>query len=356
MNMIVADADSFYTGLLAARLQLRWPSMKIYQCCDQQSLQRLIAKFRQNGERTLFLYHAMDFQELSHLATKEVWPKNWHIHPLLSDHFLDPASDGTALSSGFNRYDPVSKLIAGLEDQYGRLGDDPADLAVLERQSETDQYKVPFHPAAVKAENLVQQETERTVCSAVDSKTVPQRLWLMVSICPAGYHAKRVKQRLRLFVQEGRQVVYLPLMPTYLMSCLVAPGQGPSLSDLLLHIIGQSVSSDQLGQYWQAHPDGYLQFRPPDRADDLVLCPPDTLRQLVRLLKEHLERQVNPMVALIDCAGLALSAIAAVAVLCDTCEIDLPKDQDYASEAARMEIGHLLASLPPGCEIKEQIL
>ncbi len=60
----------------------------------------------------------------------------------------------------------------------------------------------------------------------------PARLWLHVSLRP-GLSDRSCLHRLRLLLSEGRQVVYLPLMPTYLMAAIEKPASGPSLSDLL---------------------------------------------------------------------------------------------------------------------------
>ena len=176
---------------------------------------------------------------------------------------------------------------------------------------------------------------------------------LLLTVYPSGYQPEISRQRLGELVNSGRQIIYLPLMPTYQMACVANPGRGPSLSDLLLQLLGQNIHPSQLSQYWQPHPAGYLQFRPPDRSDDLVLCSPDILRRLAGMLRDKLTQEPDPCTALIDCAGMPLASVAAVAVLCDHCEIGFPEDDTYASESAKIEIGQLLAILPASCKIQE---
>ena len=168
---------------------------------------------------------------------------------------------------------------------------------------------------------------------------------------PAGYRHDISRGRLSQLVKSGHSVIYLPLMPTYQMSCLSNPSHGSSLSDLLLNLLANNVEALQLGHYLQPHPDGYLQFRPPDRSDDLLTCSAAVLRQLIVLLRSYLNQSTEKITILVDCASLPLASLSTVAVLCDVCEIHLPERDCFATEAARREIGYLLAELPPGCKI-----
>lgn len=193
-----------------------------------------------------------------------------------------------------------------------------------------------------------------------DINSEPQReedripsMTLLLSVYPSGYQPEISRQRLCELVGSGRRIIYLPLMPTYQMACVANPGRGPSLSDLLLQLLGQNIQPAQFSLYWQPHPAGYLQFRPPDRSDDLVLCSPDILRQLAVMLRDKVAQEPDPCTVLIDCAGLPLASVAAVAVLCDLFEIAFPEDDSFASESAKNEVGQLLAKLPASCKIRE---
>ncbi len=176
-------------------------------------------------------------------------------------------------------------------------------------------------------------------------------LHFLFSAEPNGYRPDQSRQRLADLVASHQVVVYLPLMPTYQMSCLTTPSHGGCLSDLLLRLPDGEVTAESIGHYMQPHPDGYLQFRPPDRSDDLVFASPDSLRRLILLIREFIGRQTPGAAALIDCAGLPLAVLARIAVLCDCCEILLPDRACYATDAARREIGILLADLPASCKI-----
>ena len=243
---------------------------------------------------------------------------------------------------GFYRYDPVSSLVEQLREQF--------DLA-----AEPDEPHVP----ADSAKDLY-SVSDRTLLSVTGQGVMPSEndipvehsgLRMILSVASSGYDMRQTRNCLLDLVGHGHQVFYLPLMPTYQMTCLAEPGQGPNLSDLLMHLVGQDPGCEQLGRYCRQHPDGYFQFRPPDRTDDLVLCQPDTLRLLVRKLRDHVLRQPPVTVAVIDCAGLPLSTVTVVAVLCDTCHVMIPSGPGYAADAARMETGRLFAALPASCRI-----
>jgi hypothetical protein len=325
MELILADTDSCYVAALTARLRTLRPELQISSCQDAASLHNLIASHKESPVPLLFLYNTAEFASLGHLATASVWPDQWQVCPLLSGS--RSARTGLDDPDCLYRLDPASRLLAGLESR--------------------------LHTAAATAESA--DAAPVPVVAVGENRDT--RLWLTLSFAASGYPGQLGQTRLRQLIRQGRQVVYLPLMPTYLMNSLAEPGSGLCLSDLLLHLVGGSVTADELGQYWQPHPAGYLQFRPPDRSDDLILCSPDILRQLVRLLKERLDKPgCDPMTALVDCAGLALSTVASLAVLCDGCVIGLPAGQDYAATAARREAGQLLAILPAGCQICEQEL
>jgi hypothetical protein len=176
---------------------------------------------------------------------------------------------------------------------------------------------------------------------------------LLLCARPSGYQPAISRRRLKEMMSSGERVVYLPLMPTYQMSCLSPPGHGPSMSDLLLQLLGKNITPEQLGKYWQPNPDGYLQFRPPDRSDDLVLCSPELLRSLINLLRDRLNQDIEPGKVLIDCAGLPLATVSIIAVLCTSCEILFPDRDCFATDAARREISQMLANLPASCKILE---
>lgn len=163
-----------------------------------------------------------------------------------------------------------------------------------------------------------------------------------------------VQHKMMAWLREGRRVIYLALMPTYQMTLLTNPGQGPTLSALLLRLASQDpVLPAEMGIYLQPHPDGYLQFRPPERSDDLSRCDSRDLHQLVSLLREQIQSTAEPTVALVDCMAMPLHLATLLAVICDFCVIRLPEGSGFAAEAGRREVSLFLARLPPGCRIEE---
>ena len=342
MNMILADSDPIYTAVLAARLQTRLPHVKISRCNDPAALRAAIASQKTAGGPALFLYNAADFHELKHLSAADLWPSSWQARPLLADRHWQGGQDTSQpvdQPSGFCRYDPVSSLVDQLQEQF----DFAPEL--------TDSNKTRLDVSGSKP---AEPSSASSLCISPSENDIPVEhsgLRLILSVSSTGYDQQQARQCLSDLISHGYQVFYLPLMPTYQMTCLAEPGQGPNLSDLLLHLVGQDPGCDQLGRYCQQHPDGYFQFRPPDRTDDLVLCQPDTLRLLISKLRDYVLRQPPVTIAVVDCAGLPLGTVAVAAVLCDTCHVTIPGGSGFAAEAARMEAGRLFAVLPTTCKI-----
>ena len=391
MNMILADADPVFTTILAARLQTKLPHVKISRCNDPAALRAAIAQQKTAGGPALFLYNAADFHELKHLSTADIWPASWQARPLLADrHWQSGVHDGANdsqpldVTSGFCRFDPVSSLVEQLQAQFD-LAPETSRPVASESETSKPQTSKPATsepgtsvPEALKPEASVQDDIKPmipvpakvnqdalpasdpaiakdpaaiAVASEQDIPVDRSGLRLLMSVAASGHDPAQTRQCLNDLVSHGHQVFYLPLMPTYQMTQLVRPAQGPNLSDLLMHLVGQEPGCEQIGRYCQQHPDGYFQFRPPDRTDDLILCPPDTLRLLIRKLRDYVLRQPPVTIGLIDCAGLPLSTVAVTAVMCDACQVSIPAGTGFAAEAARMEAGRLFAVLPATCKI-----
>lgn len=298
MMIILADKENVYLDLLKKRLSILIPDIE-FVLCD--SLEAILANASQPDSNWLCIYNSADFADL---------PK----------HFKEE----TSRARDFWPYDPG--VARDEQQQLFRIG-----------------------TASLLAERIrkwLPLPSETHSVSGSDSG-----LHFLFCAEPAGYRPDISRGRLNYLLKSGQTVIYLPLMPTYQMSCLSSAGHGSSLSDLLLQLLANNVETSQLGHYLQPHPDGYLQFRPPDRSDDLITCSSTVLRQLIVLLRGYLSQNPERITVLVDCASLPLSSLTAVAVLCDICEIHLPERDCFATEAARREIGYLLAELPSGCKI-----
>jgi hypothetical protein len=347
MDMIIADSDCDYTAALAVRLQSWKAGNRVDRCHKREELHALIAQRKDCARLTFFLYNSSEFIELKHLASSDVWPGCWRTIPILPADSSCPPPEETA-NNCYRRFDPVSRLIRQMEslcrDSYTAADcESDAGMAVSDRPDAAAQGQPDTHSQEHSGRNTVKEYP------AIPGQTI--RLWLTLSLT-AGDSRSTSLQRLKKLIRDGRQVVYLPLMPTYRMNAIQGTSQGQTLSDLLLCLLGDTVGTEEIGCYWQPHPDGYLCFRPPERADDLVTCEPDMLRRLIVLLKAKLDEDpTGQMLALIHCAGLPLASVATVAVLCDVCEIDLPQGSSFTTLAAQLEAGRLLALLPASCQI-----
>lgn len=188
-------------------------------------------------------------------------------------------------------------------------------------------------------------------------------------------HTEWVRRRISSSIAEGHLVIYLPLMPTYRMSLIQAPGRGPNMTALILRLAnGEEVTPEDLGHYLEPHHDGFWQFRPPERADDLILANPPALRELVSLLRrktcpgnsnmlnrsetdtvrleELAETSGKPRV-IVDCSGLPLQTVSGLAVMANAFACRFGVGNDWSSSAGQRELGTLMAKLPSSCSIIE---
>lgn len=346
MRLIIAETDKHYGTLLADEFQRRQPEWPIRLCQDSKDLRALLQDQSTYAQSTLFLFQRAAFPALARLPSANAWPESWQVLAMVDQ---TPGEYGRVVEQSptipeARRFAPIDELHRKLQSLVEPPSPNDAD------PSETDL------PVSVPVSDKATQPAVRSVPVQGDADA---RLWMVVSTVGGGHPSTLSRNRLNWLLGLGRRVVYLPLMPTYLMSFLTTPAHGQNLSDLLLHLSTGSSDTIDLGHYWQPHPSGYLQFRAPERSDDLVLCPADILRALTALLRQRLNGnggEDDPVTGLIECNGLPLASVTTVAVLCDVCEIGVPKGRDYASEAARLEVGRLLSALPANCRIHEHLV
>jgi hypothetical protein len=304
--IIVLDKDPDYGTRLAAALHIHLSGWRTLTAATISQLPE-----RWQDEAIICLYQAA--------AT---WPGLTDDPGMLAGCFLISLPDRASAENSLYRLMPLSGLLPQIRQFLPDIPEErPADL--------------PIPPAG----NSVPMNR--------------REIGLVVGLEQTG-HLEWLRHTIQASLHEGCQVIYLPLMPTYRMDLLTEPGRGPNLSALLLRLANNDgVERSELGHYLQPHPDGFLQFRPPERSDDLMCCEPDLLRQVVSLLRQKVQEGQDAIVVLVDCAAMPLATICNLAVLCDFCAVWLPITNGFAAEAARREISLLLARLPPGCRIEE---
>jgi hypothetical protein len=336
MRVILADAEKEYVDAVLAALSRMLPGgIELLGCCSMAEWSGLVPDAAQPGPPVLCLFNPVDFPAFLGFDDRaggngsRKYPVFFPLSPGLAAEPPDGMPAGPLAGSGVAP--PAGS--SGKPQQLCRLGSPRLFARMIEEQARC-------HSAA---------DTETTGPGSGH----PTRLNMLLCLDPAGYRPAFSRQRLHECVAGGSQVIYLPVMPTYQMLGLSIPGRGPCLSDLLLRLLGQDNEKEKVSRYLEPHPDGYLQFRPPDRSDDLVLCSPDLLRRLLALLREMPGSEAASRVVLIDCAGIPLATAACLAVLCDSCEVILPEARSFAGQAAQREAGILLAALPSGCAVIE---
>lgn len=198
---------------------------------------------------------------------------------------------------------------------------------------------------------LVAWFKQRLTASPYDQKQNQLELLLAIDLgWPS--HAAWVGQHLAMAVASGQDVYYLPLMPTFRMSLVQTPGAGPNLTALLLQLKnGESPGSQSIGHYLEPHATGYWQYRPPENCDDLLRAEALELRALVDLARQ---KPVNgKALLLIDCCGLLMHQVVALAVTADTVAAHFSGSETWADQSGQRELASVLARLPNRCTILE---
>jgi len=127
-------------------------------------------------------------------------------------------------------------------------------------------------------------------------------------------------------------------------------GQPAGLTDLLLRISTGGLDAQVLGTYCAMDPLGRLQFRPFERADDVLQSRAEDLYRLCSLLRERILAEKDALLV-IEAAGISFHQIRPIVSLCDQIEVIIPEGTDFASDVMRHEIGDLLAELPTFCTV-----
>ncbi len=166
---------------------------------------------------------------------------------------------------------------------------------------------------------------------------------------------RSLQDLMRAQIRQGKKVYYLAIMPSWNMHlCCTPDSTGPDLSSLLLAIHQHCPpEAEKIGIFTQLHPDGYFQFRPPARGDDLISCEPEHLRKLLLLIRQKVKCDDQDTYCWVDCRDISIQTAGRGAALCDHLLLDLSTGEDFAAASARREAGLMLASLPNSCNIYE---
>jgi hypothetical protein len=309
MPIILADAEKDYLTCLSNRLLNAIPGSRIQLCTQTDEINLIISN---SPDPVLLIYNPADFAdlrsaEICSCRKIECWS------------LINGNKSSTVDQLTFKRIGPTTALV----NQLRQWINDCQGVCDVD-------YPEP---------------------SGVTSTAALPQINFLCSLETAGCRPDHSRKTLKNLVQAYERVIYLPLMPTYQMSCTIKPDNGFTLSHLLLQLTGNDMDAQALGLYLQPNPDGYLQFRPPDRSDDLVTCSSETIRQMMMIIRKYTEKVFSSCAVLIECAGLPFSTLRAVAVLCDSCQILLPDRDCFATLAARQEASLLMADLPTGCLI-----
>lgn len=182
-----------------------------------------------------------------------------------------------------------------------------------------------------------------------DEGTICMRLQL------SGESINNLKEIIKKQIGQGIKVYYLAIMPGWLMHlCCTPDTAGPDLSTLLLSIHQRcQPEADKIGVFAQLHPDGYFQFRPPARADDMICCDPEHLRKMLTMIRRKVKSDGSNTFCWVDCRDISMLTAGRLAALCDHLLLELSSGEDFASASARREAGLMLAALPNSCGIFE---
>jgi len=309
-RIIIADRDPFYGEALARRIRQHAPTCTVQAVSDEASLTSVLSATHE--QQILIVSEA-------HFELRDLPGHVRQVIPLTMRRQAHDALD----SENPVRFGSVRPILKRL------------DLNALTRSEEQS---LPF--------STIPDETGQPV------ETTQPRVFLFLTQTNRGRDSRYADRRCRQLAEAGQAIHYLPLMPNYYCHQRTQPvaGQQAGLTDLLLRISTGSLDAQMLGAFCAMDPLGRLQFRPFERADDVLQSRAEDLYRLVALLRERIVSE-NDSLLVIEAAGIAFHQIRPIVSLCDQVEVIIPEGTDFASVAMRHEIGDLLAELPTICTV-----
>lgn len=334
MLICILDTEKPYVSQLTRRILQDFPDLAIY---GFSGLSPLCDALQGKKQRPIvILYNSSEFPDLIdalHAHFQEGPFDTWSFWPMVTD------SAKTEVSQiQFRRLGQMSELLAALADWRKQA---KAPLSVTLGQPDD----ACAAPDANAMESCAVPESSKAYPPLSQSS-----LWFILNLQtdPQTFAWRRMHEHIR---GQGCRLIYLPIMPTYLMRRIDVPNQGPNLSDLLLRLIGDAAKPSAAGHYWQMHPQGWLHFRPPLRSDDLLTCDAVTFRKLASFLRESMHHVGEPTCFVIECQALPFHLAFPMAAAADFCQVALPRKDGYARQSARQESNRFLNELPSSCRI-----
>lgn len=297
MQIWLLDSEPIYTHQLSSRLQrqLNHPEVRI-----ATSIQQLTQLIRQRTDPlVLLIVSQADFPDLD---TRLVNPDESNDLPSIDIWFLIDTNRELSDHQCVPRLAPVHQLVSRIRDWA----------------AEKKQHTIsPFHLHFILRFDTRGDDT--------------------------------IRQLLHVLADRGLRLIYLPLMPTTQMNLISGSSDGLRLSTILFRLSGNPDHDIALSPCWQPSRSGWLEFRPPERSDDLTTCDELTLRLLTRQLRETLSDQSDPTCVVIDCLSMPLTAAVAVASLCDSYQVFDTAKSDFTRQSVSIETQELQRKLPSRC-------
>ncbi len=319
--ILIADRDVTYAQSLADRILHYFPSCRTALATDDQTL---LCRLRDAPEPPVLIITEAHFQ----------------IDRLSEDVRLVISLQTRRGSSGTDHEDTPYRL-GSVKPILRRL--EQAGLAGVQMESRDGA----DHLAAVN-----ETGHEQSPLSMMSIDRGSPRVILMMTQTTSGRDSRYADERCRGLSESGVLIHYLPLMPNYYCSQWrpAEPGHGSSLTDLLLRIGTGGITIADLGAFESADRLGRLQFRPTERADDMMQAPPEDLYRLCFLLRERTLLE-SGSVLVMETAGLAFCQIRPILALCDQIEVISPVEDLFPDHVLRREISDVLADLPSICQV-----
>lgn len=339
-KIIIADRDSHYAEALALRVRQHHSGWQVTAVFNDSAY---AAQVKTATEPIILIVSESHFP-IDNLpsAVSQVIPlcsRGWQTEPTQSDQ---PVRMGSVLPI-LKRLDLVFAQTAAASPQQAGRPVYRNDL-IMETLPEPPRKVEPPHHVNHPHQVDPSQHTEPSGTGTLQQSSVP-RILLLMTQTTGGRLNHYADHRCQALSSAGSRIYYLPLMPNYYCRQWSAADSGSGLTDLLLRISAGGLSAQALGTFSAMDPLGRIQFRPTDRADDLLQCRTEDLYRLCVMLRERIQGESASMLV-IETAGMAFHQIRAILPLCDQVEVIIPEGSDYAADVLRREISDILADLP----------
>lgn len=155
---------------------------------------------------------------------------------------------------------------------------------------------------------------------------------------------------------QGYKTVRLDIAPPYICDQKDISKSSYTLTDALLRISANDLSTKDIGLFLTVGQEGFLQFRTVERTDDLFECSPEQIQKLVKIIGEWIANNDYGYYFLINFSHVPFSFIYSCAILGDNLYIINTNQEKEKTALYNSELSHLISNIPDTCKVLKKVV